>query len=452
MSEERQVIVLYFLTDMLIFCLALTLASWVRVVPLTVEDILPLQRDRALCLGIFGMAALATGCYRSSRILSRFDSIYYILVALTIALAAEFALASVFLPPQRIISRRELMLSAGLSVMFLAVWHYLAASLIARFGSLRGFFYVLGTGDQSKHILEAITQNWSVEAHAESGTLDDLVRRIEQLNDKKEVGPRVSIDVIITEDGREGDEKVPYKVLAVCEKHCRRTFLYPSLDDTLLFQHTGLLAIAGVPLVEITSQSKRSIYPYVKRGMDIVISATGLLLSLPICVVTAAVIKVSSRGSVFYTQERVTLGGKPFKIYKFRSMRADIELKDEHGHVLAKEDDARITPVGRFLRRHRIDEIPQFFNVLKGDMSLIGPRPVWKEFYDSQHDEIPLFERRLAIRPGLASLSHVLGSYSSKPEDRLRYDLVYISTLSFAVDLKIMLETARIVLSGKGSA
>jgi lipopolysaccharide/colanic/teichoic acid biosynthesis glycosyltransferase len=138
-------------------------------------------------------------------------------------------------------------------------------------------------------------------------------------------------------------------------------------------------------------------------------------------------------------------------MYKFRSMLAGKELKDEAGHVLAREDDPRITPVGRIIRRHRIDEIPQLFNVLKGDMSLIGPRPAWREFYEINGQRIPLMEQRLAVRPGLTCLSHVLGSYSSEPEDRLTYDLLYLSTFSFITDLRILVGTIRIVLSGKGA-
>jgi lipopolysaccharide/colanic/teichoic acid biosynthesis glycosyltransferase len=168
-------------------------------------------------------------------------------------------------------------------------------------------------------------------------------------------------------------------------------------------------------------------------------------------VAAAAAIKLSSPGPIFYTQQRLSKGGRPFTIYKFRSMYDGAPLLDESGHVLAQKDDPRITPVGRLLRKHRIDEIPQLYSVLMGDMSLVGPRPVWKEYYDQQRTTLPLFDRRLVVRPGLTSLSHVLGGYSSTPEDRLRYDLVYINTLSMDVDLRVLLSTVRIVLSGKGA-
>jgi len=195
----------------------------------------------------------------------------------------------------------------------------------------------------------------------------------------------------------------------------------------------------------------RSPYLTVKRGMDIAVAATGLFLALPLCIIVGIAIAVTSPGGILYSQERIGMGHRPFRIYKFRSMRADLELKDDTGHVLAQENDPRITPVGHFIRKHRIDEIPQLFNVLKGDMSLIGPRPAWSEYYDTNRADLPMIDRRLMVRPGLTSLSHTLGGYDSDPADRLRFDLVYISTLSFFTDMRILAATIRIVLSGKGS-
>jgi lipopolysaccharide/colanic/teichoic acid biosynthesis glycosyltransferase len=223
------------------------------------------------------------------------------------------------------------------------------------------------------------------------------------------------------------------------------------VHDVLVLQHHRLHAIAGIPLIEVASRQLTTPYLYVKRGIDLLVSAVGLLLAFPICLGTALAIKATSRGPILYSQDRLGKDGRPFRIYKFRSMIADVELKDETGHVLAQEDDPRVTPVGRFLRRHRIDEIPQLFNVLKGDMSLIGPRPAWREFYEANQGKIPFIEQRLAVRPGLTCLSHILGSYSSNAEDRLHYDLLYISTLSFVSDLRILVGTIRIVLSGKGA-
>jgi exopolysaccharide biosynthesis polyprenyl glycosylphosphotransferase len=187
----------------------------------------------------------------------------------------------------------------------------------------------------------------------------------------------------------------------------------------------------------------------VKRGLDAAAASILLLCALPLCLITAAAIKLTSPGPILYAQERVGRGGRRFMLYKFRSMLTDAEAAT--GPVWAKSNDPRVTPVGRFIRKHRIDEIPQLFNVLKGDMSLVGPRPERPHFHEEFCKQWPLFDRRLAVRPGLTSLSHVLGSYSSNPEDRLRYDLAYISSMSLLTDLKILISTVRVVLGAKGA-
>jgi exopolysaccharide biosynthesis polyprenyl glycosylphosphotransferase len=217
----------------------------------------------------------------------------------------------------------------------------------------------------------------------------------------------------------------------------------------LFFRHGKLLAIGGVPLIEVSNRQLFSPYAYLKRSVDIATAGAGLLLALPLCVVTALAVKFTSPGPIFYSQERMGLNGRRFRIYKFRSMVSGAE--DRTGPVWAQANDARVTPVGRFIRKHRIDEVPQLFSVLKGDMSLIGPRPERPVFHEEFCQKWPYFERRLAVRPGVTSLSHVLGSYSSNPDDRLRYDLMYISSLSFMLDVKILVATVRVVLGAKGA-
>jgi lipopolysaccharide/colanic/teichoic acid biosynthesis glycosyltransferase len=170
---------------------------------------------------------------------------------------------------------------------------------------------------------------------------------------------------------------------------------------------------------------------------------------LPLGLATAIAVKASSTGGIFYLQERMGKNGRPFKIIKFRSM-----LAANPGNAPPKrapEENGRITGVGKIIRKFKIDELPQLINVLKGDMSLIGPRPLWDAFPRQHGEESPLWERRLAVRPGLTSLSHVLGNSFAKPGDFLRYDLVYISSLSLLVDLKILFKTVRAVLSGRGA-
>ena len=445
-SEVRAILLLLFVTDLLLCWLALHLAGLSVVHNLAALDQDALLRDRLVALAVFAVAALLTGSYSTWRITDAFDSPYFVFMAVLSAVVALLALATLLPADFRVMSRREIVGGFVLAAIMLTAWRYAAAHILTRFQSLHRFFYVIGSETEGKRIAGIIRDEAGVLAHAVFVTPKALERKAGHGN--KEFASLDADGIVVLE--REESHRLT-EVLACCETHCRRTFLHPSINDALLFKYQNLLQVAGIPLIEVATFPLRSPYLTVKRWIDIGVAALGLLLALPICVITAIAVALTSPGGVFYSQERIGMGHRPFRIYKFRSMRADVELKDDAGHVLAQENDPRITPVGRFIRKHRIDEIPQLFNVLKGDMSLIGPRPVWGEFYDINRPELPLIDRRLMVRPGLTSLSHVFGGYDSEPADRLRYDLVYISTMSLLTDLKILVATIRIVLSGKGS-
>jgi sugar transferase (PEP-CTERM system associated) len=189
-----------------------------------------------------------------------------------------------------------------------------------------------------------------------------------------------------------------------------------------------------------------------KRLASIVSSITGLLLSLPLLPFVALVIKLTSPGPLFYKQKRVGKDDAVFDCYKFRTMRADAEA--DTGATWATDDDPRITRVGRFLRAARLDEIPQLWNVLRGDMSLVGPRPERPEFVEELTKEIPLYHMRHAIRPGITGWAQVRYRYGSSVEDakeKLRYDLFYIKNMSPGLDLLIFLQTIKIILWGRGA-
>jgi sugar transferase (PEP-CTERM system associated) len=189
-----------------------------------------------------------------------------------------------------------------------------------------------------------------------------------------------------------------------------------------------------------------------KRFASIVISIVGLLLSLPLFPFVILAIKLSSPGRIFYWQDRVGREGRVFRCYKFRTMRADAE--SDTGPIWAEHDDPRITRVGRFLRKTRMDEIPQLVNVLKGDMSLVGPRPERPEFVAELNEKIPYYHLRQSVRPGITGWAQILYRYGSSVEDakeKLRYDLYYIKNSSAGLDLLILLNTIKIVLVGRGA-
>jgi len=449
LREQQGVRALSLATDLLLYYAALSVATLSRWDILTQVDFVLLQRDRLLCVVIFLLASIMLGRLNLARLTDRFDLIYHTLVALAVTGVVTLVLVTLLPAELRMISRRELVLSVPIAACFLGVWQYVSAGMISRFTSLHRLFYVVGDGDEARRIAAEIANEPSAFSDAVCVSFRELKEECQRLD--ATLGPdHASVKSVIICTG-DAQESVLHELLEFCEQRFRDTFVHPTLTNALLLHHGNLMPVAGIPLVRVAGEQSSSPYLYAKRTTDVLVSLIGLTLAAPICLVTAIAVKLTSPGPVFYAQQRLTKGGRPFTIYKFRSMRADMELKDASGHVLAQRDDPRITPVGRFIRKHRIDEIPQLYNVLVGDMSLVGPRPVWKEFYDQQREELPLFDRRLVVRPGLASLSHVLGSYSSTPEDRLRYDLVYINTLSFDVDLRVLLSTVRVVLSGRGA-
>jgi len=182
--------------------------------------------------------------------------------------------------------------------------------------------------------------------------------------------------------------------------------------------------------------------------MDLVLSLVGIVLAIPIIVVFALLIVIETPGSPFYIQERVGKQGSRFLIIKLRSMRKDAE-KD--GAKWAEVNDNRVTKVGAFIRKTRIDELPQLLSVLKGDMSIVGPRPERPVFVEQFNKEIQGFENRLLVKPGLTGLAQVCGGYDISPQEKLKYDLDYIQNLSFVLEVKILLKTIKVVFTGEGA-
>lgn len=209
--------------------------------------------------------------------------------------------------------------------------------------------------------------------------------------------------------------------------------------------------VSGEPLIDVSRPDISPSTASCKRAADIVVSFLSLIILSPIFIAIAAAIKLKSpRGKVFYKQERVGYRKKRFNIIKFRTMYPDAE---DNGPALSSSDDPRITPLGRFLRKYRIDELPQFWNVLKGEMSIVGPRPE-RDYYIKQIvEQVPYYTLIHNVRPGITSWGMVKYGYASTVEqmiERLQYDLVYIENISFGVDIKIILYTVRTVFTGKG--
>jgi exopolysaccharide biosynthesis polyprenyl glycosylphosphotransferase len=190
------------------------------------------------------------------------------------------------------------------------------------------------------------------------------------------------------------------------------------------------------------------VYPALKRSFEFLFSLLLLVSTLPVLLIIAIAIKLESPGSIFYKQERVGKNGKLFNVWKLRSMRNDAE---KHGPQWAAKNDARVTQVGNFIRKTRIDELPQLFNVLGGEMSLIGPRPERPMFTEQFDKEIPGFKNRLLVKPGLTGWAQVNGGYEMTPAEKLELDMFYIQKQSFFLDTRIFFRTIMVVFTGDGA-
>lgn len=228
-------------------------------------------------------------------------------------------------------------------------------------------------------------------------------------------------------------------------------YVSPSIYDITTSAFRRISNVRGEPLVEISRPHISPATINFKRVADVVCSLFAIILLSPVMVLLALWIKVTSKGPIIYKQTRMGLRKREFQILKFRSMIENAEA--ETGPTLSSDDDPRITPIGRFMRKYRLDELPQFFNILRGEMSLVGPRPERRFFADQLAAREPVYSMLYQVRPGLTSWGMVRFGYASSIDDmlqRLRYDLIYLENISLATDLKILLHTVNTVISGSG--
>jgi sugar transferase (PEP-CTERM system associated) len=273
------------------------------------------------------------------------------------------------------------------------------------------------------------------------GTIDDITSLV----------PRLNVDrVVVSLSDARG--RLPMDQLLNIRLQGGVTFDHLA---SVYEEYTGKIAVENLRpswFIFSTGFRKTRALLAAKRVFDIALSLVGLILGFPVMLAVALLVKLTSRGPVFYHQERVGLGGRTFQVHKFRSMRQDAEAAT--GPVWSKKNDSRITPTGRFLRRTRLDELPQMWNVLRGDMSIVGPRPERPTFVAELTEKIPFYGQRHVVKPGLTGWAQVRYTYGASVEDaieKLQYDLYYIKNLSLALDLVIVLETIKTVVLRRGA-
>lgn len=279
----------------------------------------------------------------------------------------------------------------------------------------------------------------------------DLIQKLNSRSDKYDISGLVHIkrgeeEICGMIDHYEGviiwdlPADIRNRYLKYCFDHSVRCYVSPKISDIIL-AGSDRIHLFDTPLLMSRNLGLSVEQRTIKRVLDILISAVGIVVTSPLMLLIAVAVKLYDGGPVFYRQQRLTLHGKSFRIYKFRSMRVDSE---KNGARLASKHDSRITPIGYVLRNLHLDELPQLFNVLKGDMSMVGPRPERYDIMKEYEKEIPEFAYRLKVKAGLTGYAQVYGKYNTTPYDKLKLDLFYIENYSFLLDLKLLFMTVKI--------
>ena len=232
-------------------------------------------------------------------------------------------------------------------------------------------------------------------------------------------------------------------ILKYCVAHNITMYVIPRIGD-IIMSGAKQMHMLHLPMLKVGRYTPSAEYRWIKRIFDVVVCGIALIVLSPIFLVTAIIIKATDGGPVFYKQCRLTQNGKKFDVLKFRSMRVDAE-KDGVARLSTGDKDDRITPIGKIIRKVRIDELPQLINIIKGDMSIVGPRPERPEIAEQYEKELPEFGLRLQAKAGLTGYAQVYGKYNTTPYDKLQMDLMYISKPSFVEDMKIILATIKIL-------
>jgi len=314
---------------------------------------------------------------------------------------------------------------------------------------------IIGTGNMAKKLVEDLQHAKVWEGFDIKGLIEitthPVQNQFQTLGHWKELPELIKkhqIEDIILCNEAEESEYVPQIIEFIQNENIHLKML-PS-DYNLVLGVVKMNNILGTMLAEVDFEVMPYWQKFIKRGMDIFFSIIALVLLFPFFIAIGIAVKMNSKGPIFFLQERIGLRGVPFKIIKFRSMRADAE---KSGPQLSSDIDDRRTSVGIFLRQTRLDELPQFINVLLGQMSLVGPRPERQFFIDQIIEKSPIYKRLHRVKPGITSWGQIKYGYAqdvSEMIDRMKYDILYLENMSLGLDIKIMFNTVLIMIQGRG--
>ena len=421
--------------------------------------------DHQLLMKVFLITAVCQAClyYNDLYDLKITDSFNELGIRLLQALgfAAIFLAFFYILFPDAIIASGIFFISVFFTILLIGSWRFGYALILDR-GLFNHKIILLGSGNLIKDIKQEIIERkdcgYTLALEAPENMIDvDLTNSVyspivckHECEGLYEMAHTLGIKKVVV-DFQERRAVSPTRELLKC-----RVDGIDVLDGNKFYENlTGKLTVKSLNpsgLIFSDGFQKTSLRRFLKRSVDLILSVLMLIVFLPLIAAIAVLIKVDSKGPIFFSQERVGEKGKIYHVHKFRSMADDAE--DQSGPVWAESDDDRVTRVGKFIRRFRIDEIPQLYNVLKGEMSFVGPRPEREYFVKQLEDLIPYYTIRHTVRPGITGWAQVCYGYGASVEDaveKLNYDLFYIKNMTTLMDIMIILRTIKIVLFSKGA-
>ena len=387
--------------------------------------------------GIFPLLIILTGLLLNINDLysvatKRFAEIL-LSVAVTNLCALILVLALSFFVHELSYSRAVLFLTVFLQFLLLSIWRYFAWRVERHIYAMRDVL-LIGSEGECTHVYKRLSRQSNLNMRLKYVCTD--------MQNALWKESAASVDVIIMCPSMRHRHKV--QVINFCYQNGKRPLLIPNTFE-IFCSGAELDKIDDIPVFRPPDLRPTLERRTLKRGLDLSVAALGLVCALPLMLVVALAIKISDHGSIFYSQVRTGRDGKEFRVYKFRTMRVDAEKYS--GPMLAQENDPRITALGRFLRAVRLDELPQIWNVLVGDMSVVGPRPERPFFVEKYIEEMPEYAYRHNVKPGITGLAQVYGKYNTTPVDKLVYDLMYIQRCNILTDLTIIIQTVKVLFT-----
>lgn len=395
--------------------------------------------DISLITTIIGIASVYfNNLYDYDRKNTYIDILYGVTRAVIIG--TVIMVAFIFYARSFAFPRTVIMMSIVVNTVFLSAWRFFEKAFAAR--ELKPLkTLIVGTSSEGILIKNDI-ETYSNNLHSIAGYVDDApengITVLGGFSDIERVIEENAIDLVIVSSEKISLSKL-IDLIFRCDGLNAKVAILPNLYE-IVIGRVDIKQIAGIPLLEVDFGAHDKFYSKIKVLFDFGMALAGLLVLSPFFFIVPVLIKFDSRGPVIYSQVRVGRYGREFKIYKFRTMVNDAEVVT--GPVLSSgSSDERVTALGRFLRKYHIDEFPQLINVLKGDMSVVGPRPERPHFVERFCKMLPVYSKRFLVKPGITGLAQVHGRYDSNFEHKLRYDLAYINNMSLLLDIKIIILT-----------